>query len=513
MRKLFQLSPIFRISAAIVGLMLALILAFDSLFDLLPSDLARQIEIRKQTSFAVSDQIAHALQEDDLHLQNLLDQLVARNPAILSIGVRRGGQGTIAQSGKPSEDVSADRNISTPTRMIVPLLIDDRRWGDAEVQFKDDTSLRQWFGRPTVKFTLLFSTIGLLAIFFYLKKVLNQLDPSNAVPQRVQKAFDTLAEAVVLIGPDTKILLSNSTFTDMNAGIPGRIEGKSILRLNWLIDGLSDEALGYPWEAVIKSNHAAAPRKIKVNLPSGSHRELIMYSGPIDDGTGVARGCLMTFDDVTELSEANSKLEYALKELQLSRDKIEEQNLELQKHASIDPLTGCINRRSFFAQAEPLFQKALADGEPLHCIMADIDHFKAFNDKYGHSVGDAVIQQVSGAMRRSLRGTDLLCRYGGEEFCILLVGPGPHGTEFGERMRDTIETEAGPGVRAIDGLRVTSSFGVAVLDKCNRPATLAELIDQADKALYDAKHSGRNRVVLHRAEAPPAALAQPGRAA
>jgi diguanylate cyclase (GGDEF)-like protein len=115
-------------------------------------------------------------------------------------------------------------------------------------------------------------------------------------------------------------------------------------------------------------------------------------------------------------------------------------------------------------------------------------------------VGDAVIQQVSGAMRRSLRPADLLCRYGGEEFCILLVGPGPHGTDFGERMRATIETEAGPGVRSIEGLRVTSSFGVAVVDGGNRPATLAELIDQADKALYDAKHSGRNRVVLHQPE-------------
>jgi diguanylate cyclase (GGDEF)-like protein len=217
----------------------------------------------------------------------------------------------------------------------------------------------------------------------------------------------------------------------------------------------------------------------------------------VDDGVGPARGFLVTFTDVTELSEAYAKLQRALGDLEASKDQIEQQNQELKKRAYIDPLSGCFNRRAFFERVEPLFQSVAAGGagERLVCIMCDIDHFKSFNDKYGHAVGDLVIQQVAAAIARSLRTDDILCRYGGEEFCMILPSPEGDGTEVGERIRARIEKEAGSGVRTIDGLRVTSSVGVALFESGDPLHSVSELIEQADQALYSAKKTGRNKVV------------------
>ena len=126
--------------------------------------------------------------------------------------------------------------------------------------------------------------------------------------------------------------------------------------------------------------------------------------------------------------------------------------------------------------------------------MSDIDKFKNFNDTHGHAVGDQVIQQVAGLLKTSLRADDLLCRYGGEEFCIVLPNtPLPEALRVAQRMRARMEAEAGPGVTSVAGLRITSSFGVCTLPE-SQVQSLDKLIEQADAGLYAAKEAGRNRV-------------------
>jgi diguanylate cyclase (GGDEF)-like protein len=124
--------------------------------------------------------------------------------------------------------------------------------------------------------------------------------------------------------------------------------------------------------------------------------------------------------------------------------------------------------------------------------MVDIDHFKSINDRYGHLVGDQVIHKVAVSLRNSVGETDLVCRYGGEEFCVLVSGNTRATQQLADKIRGFIEANCGPSVIPGEAVRITASFGVASADF--GATTLSELIKQADQALYLAKGTGRNRV-------------------
>ena len=125
--------------------------------------------------------------------------------------------------------------------------------------------------------------------------------------------------------------------------------------------------------------------------------------------------------------------------------------------------------------------------------MTDIDHFKSYNDRFGHAVGDRVIKAVAKVLGTGLRAEDLLGRYGGEEFCLMLPGVDiQRAVEIAERLREGIESFGGPSVRAGEGMQVTAGFGVS--NVMLGAHDMAEMIEQADAALYTAKGASRNQV-------------------
>jgi len=202
---------------------------------------------------------------------------------------------------------------------------------------------------------------------------------------------------------------------------------------------------------------------------------------------------MATFDDVTQLEEKNEQLEDMLGMLKKSRDEIRRQNRELQILATRDPLTDCLNRRAFFEKSEPVFETALRNGQQLACIMVDIDLFKSINDRYGHVKGDEVIRMVALTLQGSLRSSDTICRYGGEEFCITLPGLNiEQAIAMAMRARTNIAELNLPEIPTNSSLRVTASFGITTLD--HEVADFAHFIDRADQALYISKNTGRNRV-------------------
>jgi len=181
--------------------------------------------------------------------------------------------------------------------------------------------------------------------------------------------------------------------------------------------------------------------------------------------------------------------------LEAAQERVMQQNTDLRRLAARDPLTGCLNRRGL----NEWFERAVEQGPAglrVCCIMADVDHFKRVNDRYGHSVGDQVLQACVRSLSRGLRMQDVLARYGGEEFCILLPDTTlEQAVAVAERLRSGVESEVGPAVREIAGLHVTASFGVA-----SGAVRFEILLDDADRMLYTAKAAGRNRVVVQQSE-------------
>lgn len=163
----------------------------------------------------------------------------------------------------------------------------------------------------------------------------------------------------------------------------------------------------------------------------------------------------------------------------------------LEERATTDGLTGCLNKRAFLAQMEQKILAAQRFQRKLSLIVTDLDHFKAVNDTYGHASGDQVLRELGRVLRRVKRETDLVARFGGEEFCVLCEETDARGARLlAERVREELAnaeviTELGP-------LKVTASLGVATFPD---DATTAEaLFAQGDKALYAAKNRGRNQV-------------------
>ncbi|RMD78410.1 MAG: sensor domain-containing diguanylate cyclase, partial [Gammaproteobacteria bacterium] len=172
-------------------------------------------------------------------------------------------------------------------------------------------------------------------------------------------------------------------------------------------------------------------------------------------------------------------------------------NLErLQRLGLTDTLTGVSNRRYFEQRLREELERAGRSGEPLSCLLVDVDHFKRVNDTHGHLTGDAVLREVAALLRGQLRGSDVLARYGGEEFAALLPRSGPRqAREVAERMRRAV---AAGRYTAPSGepFPVTVSIGAATYEPARGPVPDgALLVGRADRALYEAKAGGRNRVV------------------
>ena len=175
-----------------------------------------------------------------------------------------------------------------------------------------------------------------------------------------------------------------------------------------------------------------------------------------------------------------------------SNRQLQAQRTELERLANKDALTGLLNRREFERQAALELARTRRLGSPLALIMLDLDHFKAVNDTHGHAVGDQVLTEAATRMSRTIRQTDRLARWGGEEFVLLSPDTGCESAHFlCEKLRRAVGDAPIPGM----GSSVTVSMGAAVARGDGLP-DWQELLKVADEALYQAKHEGRNRVVV-----------------
>jgi diguanylate cyclase (GGDEF)-like protein len=191
-----------------------------------------------------------------------------------------------------------------------------------------------------------------------------------------------------------------------------------------------------------------------------------------------------------------SQLRHLVKISDIQQNDLNHLNKQLVRLSQLDPLTGIPNRRRFEEELNREWRRHQRLGIPLSLIMIDIDHFKQFNDTYGHSAGDDCLRKVAQALSVAVnRPADLVARYGGEEFvCVLPQTDGQGAVAVGQRLCNMISLLAIPHAGSCIGKYLSISLGVATLTCPTANRTIQDIITAADCCLYKAKESGRNRL-------------------
>jgi diguanylate cyclase len=202
----------------------------------------------------------------------------------------------------------------------------------------------------------------------------------------------------------------------------------------------------------------------------------------------VSQETRMITDQNVRLQNQLSQSTQQVAELRYNLDKVKQESL-------IDPLTEVGNRKFFQLEIERLMTEAAADNTNMCLLMVDIDFFKKFNDSYGHVIGDQVLKLVGRTLLDSVKGRDVVCRYGGEEFAILLPQTGAEAAaHLAEQLRRAVGTKKITKKNTNETLgAITLSIGVAQYQK---QEPVLSFVERADQGLYQAKQTGRNRVVI-----------------
>ena len=285
---------------------------------------------------------------------------------------------------------------------------------------------------------------------------------------RYRRIVETAQEGIWQIDAEGRTTFANTRMAEMLGCTVAAMQGKS------LFDFMDEEGRRIAEANLERRRQGIAEQHdFKFRRLDGGELWALLATNPITDAQGRYAGALAMVTDITD----RKRMENTLRQL-----------------ATQDSLTGLFNRRHFFSLAQQEFERSQRYRHPLSLLMLDLDYFKAINDTYGHQLGDQVLQAVAGVIRAGLRQIDIACRYGGEEFVVLLPETAP-ATALSVAQRVCAALVTTPVATAQGAVSVTVSIGVAALTD-HEPLTLDDLLERADRALYAAKAAGRNRVEL-----------------
>ncbi len=234
-------------------------------------------------------------------------------------------------------------------------------------------------------------------------------------------------------------------------------------------------------------NQHGAVTDVEVRLRRGTGEPIWALVSAMAGEFGGRPAVIAAINDISARKQAEEELEQARQELEAANQQMRRANAELAEAAATDRLTGLANRRRLEDTAEAELSRSRRHRHPLSVVLFDVDWFKSVNDRFGHEVGDAVLREVACRLGSQVRASDLLARWGGEEFLLLAPSTGlAEALALAEKMRRLIDGKPFP----VAG-RLSASFGVA---QFNGAEMFSTLVARADRALYRAKDSGRNRV-------------------
>ncbi|WP_374676218.1 diguanylate cyclase domain-containing protein [Ideonella sp.] len=324
-----------------------------------------------------------------------------------------------------------------------------------------------------------------------------QIDASE---QLYRSTLDAMEAGIVLYDADDRLVLCNEDFRTLyrplaDAMTPGKTF-EALLR-HAVSRGLVPEAAGREdeWIAERVQQHRHPGPPVLREFAGGQWRRIVERRLP-------SGGVLAFSTDVTELVQRESELRRIVRERDAFAEALSAANRQLTDLSETDGLTGIANRRRFDRRLREEWQRAQRHGVPMALLLADVDHFKAYNDHYGHPAGDDCLRRVATLLQGcAQRSSDLVARVGGEEFAVLLPHTGAaEAEEVASRCLQALRRQALPHAASPTAAHLTLSIGVARL--AGPGDTPDELVARADRALYEAKRGGRDGVVVASAFSP-----------
>jgi diguanylate cyclase (GGDEF)-like protein len=458
-----------------------------------------------------------AIARDYFHLQNVAILLFDKEAQQLSVrsqigwdagkdkmrlGCDEGLTGAAASKRQPvyAADVSKDSRYicvaqSTRSEVAIPLMVRDEVVGVLDCQ----SERVNHFDRETIDLLTLFSTQASIALqnarlYSLERQRARQLEAINTIAQQstaVMELEELLTHACAVI---------QQAFQVQHVSLFLREEGDLVLRAHQgamtlcIPPGGRFPASQQPWSHILRANGtiverdlASRPESFRLFTEARSRMSIPLISFGQTLGVLTLHSSQPDAFRESDLQSLESVADICANSIQ-NAHYVE----RVKQLAYLDGLTGIFNRRFFELRIADEIERARRFGTALAVVMADIDQFKRLNDEFGHLLGDEVLRQVSSLFHQNLRKIDVVCRYGGEEFALLLTQTNAQqAVTVADKLRKLVEGWQFPGVPRT----VTISAGVAVFPE--HGTTRDELIRAADNALYCAKQSGRNRVCLN----------------
>ncbi len=355
-----RVTPLVWVSFGLVSLTMSAMLAGDWLVDLVPNHDRQVFEYRRDLAESLAVQYSALTERDQIEtVKFAMETLAKRNSGILSLALLREDGTIVAQVGDHTRAwVQPPGEESTLDFLQVPIFSGDQRWGMLQVVFRQaNVSDLPWFLTDSwVRFLAFVSVMGFIGYLYFMKRTLRQLDPSGIIPTRVKSALDALTQGVVMIDTRDFVVLANDGFCQAVGKPLTSLIGSDLGALSWRSAASPATVSVHPWTEAIMDKQPQSDRPLLLGRPDGELRKFIVNTVPIMDDASTVRGALVSFHDVTDLDRANSALQEANSELELSRFKILEKNQELET-TNTNLHVEMSERKKVQAEKEELYQK------------------------------------------------------------------------------------------------------------------------------------------------------------
>lgn len=301
----------------------------------------------------------------------------------------------------------------------------------------------------------------------------------DLMPITRHKVLDYIPEMVVVVDPHDRVLDANQTAQEWLGKTLDEIVGKDPIEIF------------HGWTELINRFLTANETHEEIQVPGDPPRTLELTVSALYNQSGDLEGRVIVAHDITFHKWLENDMKYANEALIRQLDEIEQLRADLEEQAIRDPLTNVYNRRYMAEFLDKEIARAEREKTPVSLVIMDMDNFKQFNDSYGHKCGDIVLQAFANFLLEHTRRGDVVCRYGGEEFVILMPNAP---LEIGYERAETWRQDFSETPIEYEGMKFSATFSAGVATFPQHGFTGDSILQAADKALYRSKNGGRNRV-------------------